>query len=162
MAAATAKMTRKGEFQCTNTVYSRPSWRSRHGRCIMLIWLYATRIPAMQRAGVKPGQIKPRRRCCVEAAAMGAQRRRQLQPPDGAADDLLRDGVRVAAARRRPIRTPSCSLGSMSACASLHSLVQATVNVIIVRFSIFVVASVVLGFLIYRAAVGVGLIQFSF
>lgn len=24
---------------------------------IMLIWLYATRIPAMQRAGIKPGQI---------------------------------------------------------------------------------------------------------
>ena len=44
----------------------------------------------------------------------------------------------------------------------VHSFVQATVNIILVRFSIFVAASVVLGFLIYRAALGVGLLQFSF
>ena len=44
----------------------------------------------------------------------------------------------------------------------VHSLVQGTVNIIIVRFLIFVTASVVLMMLAVHAAIGVGMIDASF
>ena len=128
---------------------------------IMLIWLYATRIPAMQRAGIKPGQISN----------------------DPAAPSKLPAWARnVADNYNHLMEQPTIFYATCFALQLLgatdqntvllawvyvalrliHSLVQATVNIILVRFSIFVAASVVLGFLIYRAALGVGLLQFSF
>jgi hypothetical protein len=128
---------------------------------IMLIWLYATRIPAMQRAGIKPGQISN----------------------DPAAPSKLPPWARnVADNYNHLMEQPTIFYATCFALQLLgvtdqntvllawvyvalrliHSLVQATVNIILVRFTIFVAASVVLGFLIYRAAVGAGLIQFSF
>jgi hypothetical protein len=43
----------------------------------------------------------------------------------------------------------------------VHSLVQATVNIIVLRFLIFVAASVVLVMLTVHAAIGVGMIDGS-
>ena len=44
----------------------------------------------------------------------------------------------------------------------VHSLVQATVNIIILRFTIFMIASLVLGALAVHAAMAVGMAQWSF
>mgnify|MGYP001356893647 FL=1 len=127
---------------------------------IMLIWLYATRIPAMQRAGIKPGDIKP-----------GADASKLPPWASNVADNynhlMEQPTIFYAVAFALQLLNQTDQNTVMLAWAyvglrAIHSLVQATVNIILVRFSIFVIASVVLGFLIYRAAVAAGLIPFSF
>jgi hypothetical protein len=127
---------------------------------IMLIWLYATRIPAMQRSGIKPGQIKP-----------GAELPKLPPWASNVADNynhlMEQPTIFYATAFALQLLNQTDQNTVTLAWAyvglrAVHSLVQATVNIILVRFSIFVISSVVLGFLIYRAAVAVGLIQFSF
>jgi len=126
---------------------------------LMLIWLYATRIPAMQRMGVKPGQIskEPNATSLLPAWARNvADNYNHLmeQPTIFYATAFALQLLGVT--NQNTVLLAWAYVGLRA----LHSLVQATVNIILVRFSIFVVASVVLGFLIYRAAVGVGLISF--
>ena len=124
---------------------------------LMLIWLYATRIPAMQRAGIKPGQIKP-----------GTDLPKLPPWASNVADNYnhLMEQPTIFYATAFSLQLLGTTDQNTILLAwvyvglrALHSLVQATVNVIIIRFSIFVIASVVLGFLIWRAAIGVGLIQ---
>ena len=127
---------------------------------LMLIWLYATRIPAMQRAGIKPSEIKP------------GDDPRKLPPwASNVADNYnhLMEQPTIFYATAFALQLLNITDQNTVLLAwvyvalrAIHSLVQATVNIIIIRFSIFVFASIVLGFLIYRAAVGVGLFQFSF
>lgn len=128
---------------------------------IMLIWLYATRIPAMQRAGIKPGQISndPNAPSKLPPWARNvADNYNHLmeQPTIFYATCFALQLLNVTDQNTVLLAWVYVGL------RLIHSLVQATVNIILVRFSIFVVASVVLGFLIYRAAVAVGLIQFNF
>jgi len=128
---------------------------------LMLIWLYATRIPAMQRMGVKPGQFK------------NEPNATSMLPPwaRNVADNYnhLMEQPTIFYATAFALQLLNITDQNTVLLAwvyvalrAIHSLVQATVNIIIIRFSIFVFASIVLGFLIYRAAVGVGLFQFSF
>lgn len=128
---------------------------------LMLIWLYATRIPAMQRMGVKPGQFK------------NEPNATSMLPPwaRNVADNYnhLMEQPTIFYATCFALQLLSVTDQNTITLAwayvglrIVHSFVQATVNIILVRFSLFVIASVVLGFLVWRAAVGVGLIQFHF
>jgi len=110
---------------------------------VMWIWMYATRIPAMQAAGIDP----------QDAAYPGTWAHR------------LRPGVRSAADNYNHLHeqptifyalmffalltggADATTLGLAWAYVALrvvHSLVQATFNRVIVRFSIFALASLVL------------------
>ena len=122
---------------------------------IMLVWLYATRIPAMAKAKVDPEKIKD----------------------GGAPFDLLPVGARrVAANYNHLMEQPTLfyaicfalqlmnqdshlNVGLAWAYVALrviHSLVQATVNVIIIRFAIFMIASLVLMALTFHAVLALG------
>jgi hypothetical protein len=112
---------------------------------IMLIWLYVTRIPAIQKAGINPAQ----------AQAPGSL-------------DALPPRVRwVADNYNHLMEQPTIFYGLVFytylagqqnhmtillawiyvALRVVHSLVQATVNAVMVRFSVFVLASIVLSVL---------------
>jgi hypothetical protein len=127
---------------------------------IMLIWLYATRIPAMQRSGIKPGQIKPGAdlpKLPAWASNVADNYNHLMEQPT----IFYATSFALQLLNQTDQNTVTLAWAYVGLRA-VHSLVQATVNIILVRFSIFVISSVVLGFLIYRAAVAVGLIQFSF
>src|SRR6185312_14047485 len=118
---------------------------------IMLIWLYATRIPAMQRAGVKPGQIS---NDPAAASKLPAWARNVADNYNHLMEQPTIFYAACFALQLLGVTDQNTVLLAWVyvALRLIHSLVQATVNIILVRFSIFVEASVVLGFLIYRAA----------
>ena len=118
---------------------------------LMLIWLYATRIPAMQRAGIKPGQISndPAAPSKLPSWARNVadNYNHLMEQPTLfyaitlalavlGADDALNVGLAWAYVGMRIV----------------HSLVQATVNIILLRFAIFMVGSLVLLAMTLRAA----------
>lgn len=126
---------------------------------LMLIWLYATRIPAMQAAKINPEKFKD----------------------DPSARDKLPPGPRrVAANYQHLMEQPTVFyavvfalqfLGrgdddiligwawAYVALRILHSLVQATVNIIMIRFTVFLLSSVALGVLAYYAAMAVDIVH---
>jgi hypothetical protein len=115
---------------------------------VMLAWLYATRIPAMQKAKMDVGEL-------------GRTGARPALPPRVArvADNYnhLHEqptvfyAVALAAQVAGAVDPIAIGLGwSYVGLRVLHSLVQATVNVIMLRFSIFILSALVLGGLIVR------------
>jgi hypothetical protein len=121
---------------------------------VMWIWMYATRIPAMNAAGLDP----------QEAAYPGTWAHR------------LRPGVRSVADNYNHLHEQPTIFYALMFFAALtgggdstalklawgyvvlrvlHSLVQATVNRVIVRFSIFAVGSIVLMVFTFRELVRV-------
>ncbi len=128
---------------------------------LMLVWLYGTRIPAMRRAGVKPGQISN------DPAAPSKLPPWARNVADNYNHLMEQPTIFYATAFALQLlnQTDQNTIALAWAYVGLrviHSLVQATVNVILVRFTIFVIASVVLGFLIFHAAVAAGLAPSSF
>jgi hypothetical protein len=126
---------------------------------IMLIWLYATRIPAMQRANVKPGDIKP-------GAALPQLPAWATNVADNYNHLMEQPTIFYATAISLQLLGQTEPLNITLAWVYvglrvIHSLVQATVNIILIRFTIFVISSVVLGFLIFHAALATGLAWFS-
>lgn len=129
---------------------------------IMLIWLYATRIPAMAAAKMDPEKFKD----------------------DPTAKEKLPAGPRrVSANYTHLMEQPTLFYAACFALQFLgqgehpiniglawayvvlrvvHSLVQATVNIIIIRFLLFALSSLALGALIFHAAIASGFVQFSF
>ena len=118
---------------------------------IMMVWLYVTRIPAMQKAGIDPKT---------------AQHPSSLDP--------LPANVRwVADNYNHLMEQPTIFYAAVFytylagqqdhwniiiawtyvALRVLHSLVQATVNAVLLRFSIFIVSSLVLMVLVARDAI---------
>jgi hypothetical protein len=127
---------------------------------IMLIWLYATRIPAMQRANIKPGDIKP-------GAELPALPPWAANVADNYNHLMEQPTIFYAVALALQLLGQTWEINITLAWAYvglriLHSLLQATLNIIIVRFTIFVISSIVLGILIFHALVGVGLMPFPF
>lgn len=114
---------------------------------VMWIWMYATRIPAMSKAGIDP--------------ATATKDAMQRLPPEV---------VRVADNYNHLFEQPTlfyavaisiAVLGHVDAffvgCAwvyvalrIVHSLVQATVNIILIRFTLFSLSSLVLAIMIVR------------
>lgn len=123
---------------------------------IMWLWMYATRLPAMSRANVDPDRL--------------------VRDPDASLDRQLPPQVQwkahnynhlheaptvfYAVAIVLAIVGQGDGLSAMLAWAYMalrvaHSLVQATVNKVVVRFGLFALSSVVLIALIVQAAIGV-------
>lgn len=123
---------------------------------IILVWLYATRIPAMQRANIKPGDIKP-------GAGLPQLPAWATNVADNYNHLMEQPTIFYATAFALQLLQQTDQNTVMLAWVYvglrvIHSLVQATVNIILIRFTIFVISSVVLGCLIYHAALAVGLI----
>jgi len=115
---------------------------------VMLLWMYATRIPAMQRLKIDP----------QEAARTG-----KLDLPP----EVSRVADNYNHLHEQPVIFYALALGAHVEGASdpinislawtyvalriVHSFVQATVNIIVVRFFLFVLASATLLALLLRA-----------
>lgn len=118
---------------------------------IMLIWLYATRIPAMAKAKLKPGDATKAQMEALPVANVANNYNHLMEQPT-----LF---YAVCFALQFLDQANDMNIGLAWAYVALrvvHSLVQATVNVIIVRFFIFVLASLALIALTLHAAMGVG------
>jgi hypothetical protein len=122
---------------------------------IVLIWLYVTRIPAMQKAKIRPG---------------AGIKKSDLEGLPGTAPNVAANWNHLM--EQPTIFYATCfvlhflgvndhmTIGwawAYVALRVLHSLIQNTANVILLRFFIFVLASVSLGVLVYHAAIGVGM-----
>jgi hypothetical protein len=125
---------------------------------VMLVWLYATRIPAMAKLKMDPEKLKD-------------------QP--GAKDELPPGARRVAANYAHLMEQPTLfyavcfalqfleqtqpiNIGlawTYVALRIVHSLVQATVNIIRLRFAIFALSTLVLVALVVHAAIAVGMVD---
>ena len=116
---------------------------------VMWFWLYATRLPAMKRAGIDP----------QEAAHPGTYAHRMPEYARSAAENynhlheqptifyaLMFFAALTGGGDATALKLAWCYV----VLRVLHSLVQATFNRVIVRFSIFAVGSIVLMIFTFR------------
>lgn len=126
---------------------------------LVLIWLYATRIPAMQRAKIRPNSATKEEMEGLPASARNVadNYNHLMEQPTlfyavcfalhflGQGENAINIGIAWAYVALRVV----------------HSLVQGTVNIITLRFFIFVLASIALGALIFHAALAAELAWFN-
>jgi hypothetical protein len=124
---------------------------------IMLIWLYATRIPAMSAAKLKPGQVTKAQMEALPVANVANNYNHLMEQPT--LFYAIAFSLQLLGQGDHPINIGLAWL--YVAIRVIHSLVQATVNIIIVRFSIFMIGSIVLGALTVHAAIAVGMFDGS-
>lgn len=123
---------------------------------VMLFWLYATRIPAMQAAKVKPGSATKTQ---MEALPGWATN------PANNYNHLMEQPTifyAICFALQFLDQANDINIGLAwlyVAIRIVHSVVQATVNIIIVRFLIFSVGSIVLIALTFHALIAVGAVD---
>jgi len=127
---------------------------------LMLIWLYATRIPAMTRANIKASDLKP-------GADLPTLPAWATNVADNYNHLMEQPTIFYAVALSLQLLGQTHEINITLAWVYvglriLHSLVQALGNIILLRFTIFVVSSIVLGMLIFHALIGVGIIQWDF
>ncbi|MEZ5996530.1 MAG: MAPEG family protein [Hyphomonadaceae bacterium] len=122
---------------------------------IMLIWLYATRIPAMSAAKVKPGSAtKAEMEALPGWATNVANNYNHLME-----QPTIFYALCFALHLLDQANDINIGLAWLYvAIRVVHSLFQATLNIIVVRFLIFVAGSIVLGMLAYHALAAVGLV----
>jgi hypothetical protein len=110
---------------------------------VMWFWLYATRLPAMKRAGIDP----------QEAAHPGTYAHRMPGHARSVADNYnhLHEQPTIFYALMFFITlTGGAATGTLAlawgyvACRIVHSFVQATVNRVVVRFAVFALGSLLL------------------
>jgi hypothetical protein len=121
---------------------------------VMWAWMYATRIPAMQKAGVA---LDPSRTLAEMNALIPASVRWKA---DNYNHLMEQPTLFYAVVLTLVLVGQGDGLNAWLAWAYVglrvvHSLVQATVNVIMLRWAIFSVASIVLLVMAVRAAIGV-------
>jgi hypothetical protein len=126
---------------------------------IMLIWLYATRIPAMAKAKLKPGQATKADMEKLPVANVANNYNHLMEQPTLFYAVCFALQFLAGHGEVHPINIGLAWL--YVAIRVVHSLVQATVNIIVVRFLIFVLGSIVLVMLTVHAAIGVGMIDGS-
>jgi hypothetical protein len=120
---------------------------------VMLIWLYATRIPAMQKAKLRPGQATKADMEKLPSANPANNYNHLMEQP------TVFYAICFALQLLDQANDINIGLAWLYVVIRVvHSLVQATVNIIIVRFLIFMVGSVVLGALVVHALMATGLI----
>jgi hypothetical protein len=124
---------------------------------IMLVWLYATRIPAMGKAKLKPGQASKADMEALSSANVANNYNHLMEQPT--LFYAICFALQFLGQGDHPINIGLAWL--YVAIRIVHSLVQATVNVIIIRFFIFIIGSLVLMALTFHAAVGVGFVDTS-
>jgi hypothetical protein len=113
----------------------------------MLIWMYATRIPAMSRAGIDPGNVTRER---LQALPPGVVRvadnyNHLFEQPTL----FYAVAISIAVLGHTDALHVSCAW-AFAILRIAHSLVQATVNIIPVRFAIFALSWVALAIMIVR------------
>lgn len=126
---------------------------------VMLVWLYATRIPGMRKAGVKPND--PRGKAALDllpahARNVAANYNHLMEQPT-----LF---YAVCFALQFLDQTQAVNIGLAWTYVTLrvvHSLIQSTVNFIPLRFLIFVLTTIVLAALTFHAAIGVGFVNMA-
>jgi hypothetical protein len=120
---------------------------------VMWVWMYATRIPAMRAARLDPNEL----------SKLGTGKLDTLLPPQVQWKAHNYNHLHEAPTVFYAVAIVLAIVGAGDgynlwlgwlyvALRIVHSLVQATVNVIVLRFSIFAVSSLVLAVLIVRAA----------
>jgi hypothetical protein len=114
---------------------------------VMWIWLYATRIPAMQKAKINPQQAALDRELKLPPQAMW--------PADNYNHLMEQPTIYYATCLAAQLggMTDAVNIGLAWLYVVLrviHSLVQATVNLITLRFMIFTVSTIVLAILAIR------------
>ncbi|MBB5518236.1 MAPEG family protein [Amphiplicatus metriothermophilus] len=116
---------------------------------VIWLWMYATRIPAMQKAKIAPQTV----------AAAGSLKDRLPLKVGQIADNynhlMEQPTIFYAAAIAAHLAgaTDPVNIGlawAYVALRAVHSLVQCTVNIVVVRFSIFVLSTLALGALAIR------------
>ena len=123
---------------------------------IMLIWLYATRIPAMGKAKLRPGAATKADMEALSSANVAHNYNHLMEQP------TLFYAICFALQFLDQAHDINIGLAWLYvAIRVVHSLVQATVNIIIIRFSIFIVGSIVLAALTLHAALASGLAWFN-
>lgn len=108
---------------------------------VMWIWMYATRIPAMQKAKIDPQEaVKTRTLALPPNVMWPADNYNHLmeQPTIFYATALA---ASVAGVESEAIVALAWTYVALRV---LHSLVQATVNIVVVRFAIFVISTLAL------------------
>lgn len=120
---------------------------------VIWVWMYVQRIPAMQKAGIKPqdARFPGSLNTLPDAARQAADNYNHLmeQPTIFYATALALAFLGLGVGLNAWIAWAYVAL------RVVHSLVQATVNLILLRFAIFMVSSVVLLILAVRAAIAV-------
>jgi hypothetical protein len=114
---------------------------------VMWVWLYAMRIPAMQKAKINPQEAVLKRELALPPRAMW--------PADNYNHLMEQPTIFYAAAfathlsgNADPINIGLAWL--YVALRIVHSLIQATVNIVTIRFMVFTVSSIVLTALALR------------
>ncbi len=124
---------------------------------IMLIWLYATRIPAMSKAKVKPGEATKSQMEALPSANVANNYNHLMEQPT--LFYALAFSLQLLGQGDHPINIGLAWLYVVL--RVVHSLVQATANVIMIRWLIFMAASLVLMALAFHAAIAVGMVNTS-
>jgi hypothetical protein len=123
---------------------------------VMLIWLYATRIPAMSKAKVKPGSATKAQMEALPSANVANNYNHLMEQP------TLFYALCLSLQLLDQAHDINIGLAWLYVVIRIiHSLVQATVNTIIIRFTIFMLGSLVLGALAVHAAMATGMIDTS-
>ena len=125
---------------------------------LVLIWLYFKRIPAMRAAKIRPGEATK-----VQMEALPAS----VRNPADNYNHLMEQPTlfyAICFALQLMDQANDINIGLAWLYVALrivHSLVQGTVNIIILRWLIFVAASIVLGALTFHAALASGIAWFN-
>lgn len=118
---------------------------------VMLVWLYATRIPAMRKAGVKPNDARGKAALDLlpaHARNVAANYNHLMEQPTAF--------YAICFALQFLDQTQPLNIGLAWTYVTLrivHSLIQCTINFVPLRFLIFMVSSVVLAALTVHAAI---------
>lgn len=124
---------------------------------IMLIWLYATRIPAMSKAKVRPGEATKAQMEALPSANVANNYNHLMEQPT--LFYAICFALQFLGQGDHPINIGLAWL--YVAIRVVHSFVQATVNIIMIRFLIFMLGSLVLMALAFHAALASGLAWFN-
>jgi len=125
---------------------------------VMLVWLYATRIPAMRAAKLRPGQATKADMEALPkwATNVAANYNHLMEQP------TLFYVICISLQLLGETNDINIGLAWLYVVLRVvHSLVQATVNIIPLRWLIFMTASVVLAMLTFHAAMGLGWVNLS-
>lgn len=123
---------------------------------VMWVWMYATRIPAMQKAGIKPGDATKAAMASLPSAKVSDNYNHLMEQPT-----LF---YAICFALQFLEQTQEINIGlawTYVALRVVHSLIQATTNFIPLRFLVFSLASLVLVALTFHAAIASGLAWFN-
>ena len=109
---------------------------------LIWVWMYATRIPAMQAAGLDPGKIK--RKADLDVLPMSAQQVADNYNHLHEQPVLFYALVTWCVLAGTADSTNTTLAWAYVAIRVVHSLVQCTINFVPVRFAIFATGSIVL------------------